>query len=74
MRIGIDLLTHNIKISRNTFHPEKKPTFAFFRYYAICKPMVAQGRCTMLRAKKIIVVLWCMAVLAAIPLGYEKVK
>ena len=36
--------------------------------------MVAQGRCTMARAKKIIILLWIMGAIFAIPLGYEQVK
>ena len=55
----------------NSFY---KMRYYTLRYYAICKPMVAQGRCTIPRAKKIIVLLWLMALLISIPLGYEQVK
>ena len=48
-------------------------SFLIFRYYAICKPMVAQGRCTISRAKKIIICLSIMALLMSIPMAYEKV-
>ena len=36
--------------------------------------MVAQGRCTMARAKKTIVLLWIMAAIFAIPVGYAEVS
>ena len=44
------------------------------RYYAICKPMVAQGRCTMTRAKKIVILLWIMAAIFAMPQLYAQVR
>lgn len=49
--------------------------FTIERYIAICHPMKAQIMCTTERAKKIIIALWCFAVIYCAPwLGLSQIK
>ena len=70
--IGAAKFLINFNISNYTFLGNVLLMF-LHRYYAICKPMVAQARCTWSRAKRIIIVLWTLSLALAVPIGYNQV-
>ena len=44
-----------------------------FSYYAICEPLLAKYKCTVGRTRKIIVCLWILSFLLALPVLYAQV-